>query len=211
KSRQQCLMPNGITSQDAALVAQHVVNIITLTTDQQAAAHTAGLPDITSLDAAFIAQWVVGICGAAMNHAGEWRFRRSSETMWTTGTSFYSYPSGVLDQNLTGQDFRAVILGDVTGDWSPTGPNRPMGQSESSSSVRAMLPITEASAGSIISVPFRLSELEGQGVLSYQFDVRYDPAVITPRQVPIDLTGTNAANLGVAYNIPEPGLLKVAV
>ena len=131
--------------------------------------------------------------------------------MWMTSTSFYDYPSGVLDQNLTGQDFKAVILGDVTGDWSPTGPNRPMGVSESSEAVLATLPVTEASAGSNVSIPFRLANLGAQGVLSYQFDVRYDPTVIAPSQVPVDLTGTNAANLAVAYNVAEPGLLKVAV
>jgi hypothetical protein len=117
----------------------------------------------------------------------------------------------VIDQNLVGQDFRALLMGDVSGDWLPTGPNGPQGPGEGGNAVQASLPVTEAAAGASVAVPFRLAALGGQGVTSYQFDVQYDPTVIAPQPEAVDLTGTNAANLLVVYNVIQPGLLKVAV
>ena len=45
------MMPNGIFSNDASLIAQHVVQLITLNAVQQRAADVSGLNNISSFDA----------------------------------------------------------------------------------------------------------------------------------------------------------------
>ena len=63
---------NGeITSYDAALVAQHVVGIITLNAEQMVRADVSGNGSVTSFDAALIAQYVVGIIDEFPVEGGE--------------------------------------------------------------------------------------------------------------------------------------------
>ena len=67
--------PNGIFANDAGLVSQHVVGLITLSPDQQIAGKVAGplTPELSALDAAFIAQKTVGLC-SGNNLSGQWVF-----------------------------------------------------------------------------------------------------------------------------------------
>ena len=48
-------------------------------------------------------------------------------------------------------------------------------------------------------------------IISYEFDLRYDPLVIRPKANPVDLTGSVSRGLSVVVNDKESGLLKVAV
>ncbi len=111
RTAQPCLPagPNGIFSNDAALISQHVVGLITLNADQLLAADVSNFHAISSFDAALIAQKVVGIC-SGLNHSGEWVFTPAS----------VPHPGGVAG-SLT-ENYRAVMIGDVSGDWNPIGP-----------------------------------------------------------------------------------------
>ena len=60
-------------------------------------------------------------------------------------------------------------------------------------------------------IPFRIDDLGGIGVGSYQFDLIYDPSVITPADAAASITGAMDESLTVVSNSPSPGLLKVAV
>ena len=101
-------MLNGIFANDAALISQHVVGLITLTPDQLIAADVSNFHAIPSFHAALIAQKVVGIC-SGLNHSGEWVFTPAS----------VPHPGGVVG-SLT-ENYTAVMIGDVNGDWSPRG------------------------------------------------------------------------------------------
>ena len=201
RTAQPCLPagPNGIFSNDAALISQHVVSLITLTPDQLIAADVSGFHAISSFDAALIAQKVVGICGG-LNHSGEWVFSPSS----------VDHPGGVIG-SLT-ENYRAVMIGDVSGDWSPIGPRpaepiRRFGVPD----VKASVPVMKAAAGAEVVIPFRIDDLGGIGVGSYQFDLIYDPSVITPADAAASIAGTMDESLTIVSNSPLPGLLKVAV
>ena len=50
-----------------------------------------------------------------------------------------------------------------------------------------------------------------KGIISYEFDLRYDPTVIQPLPVPVDITGTVSIGLVALVNAKEPGLLRVVV
>ena len=104
------------------------------------------------------------------------------------------------------------MLGDVNGDWSPTGPLRPAERPiASADSPSASLPDIAASARSEVSIPFSIANLRGKTVGSYQFDVEYDPTVIRPAEIAASVAGTLDESLSVVSNSPSPGLLKVAV
>jgi hypothetical protein len=69
----------------------------------------------------------------------------------------------------------------------------------------------DAETGSIVTIPFKIENLKGAGVVAYQFDVEYDPAVLEPVDNAAEIVGTVGEGLSVVSNSPEPGVLKVAV
>jgi hypothetical protein len=164
---------------------------------------------LSSFDAALIAQKVVALC-TAQNHAGEWKF-------YTTPMPFAN-PLFIADgqSNFSNKNYRAYLLGDVDGlGWTAAGGNRPaprhQGEGAANSAV-ASLPNMNAQPGEANTVPLRIDNLGDTGITSYQFDINYDPAVLTPAQAAaVSLAGTNAGNLSIAFNTTQPGLIKVAV
>jgi len=192
--------PNGIFSNDAALIARHVVHLITLSPDQVIAGTVNGfnLP-ISSFDAALIAQKIVGVCSAD-NHTGEWTFTPPN----------IEHPGGVNGQIV--ENYRAVLLGDVSGDWDPLGLAAP-GESfvTDTNAITVSVPVISAVSGSQILIPLRLDGLRERTVESLQFDISYDPAVITPGDPGATLQGAVDQGLSIVSNSPTPGLLKVAI
>jgi hypothetical protein len=112
---------NGITSNDAARVAQHVTGVVPLPTDiQKVAADVSNNGALSSNDAAKIAQYVAGITPLLPpNLAGTWRFFVPPGPTFPIGSSpmVRSYSSVAQETN---QDFVAVLGGDVTGNWMNT-------------------------------------------------------------------------------------------
>jgi hypothetical protein len=196
KPTQQCNVSNGIFSNDASLVSQFVVGIIQFTPDQLTAAKAGGTGTVSAFDAGVIARKVVGLCTHA---AGQFRFMPANK----------GYASVVT--NIGGEDYTAVMLGDVNGDWSPTGANRPAPLSTDTDAVRVSIPNAVAATGTALNVPIRIDQLRATGINSYQFDIVYDPAVIEPQDIAADLRGTLSDTLSVVTNVPTPGLLKAAV
>lgn len=98
---------NGITSFDAARIAQHVSGSTTLTGNQLIVADTSGNGQVTSFDAAQIAQYASG--GSGMQ-TGTWKFLPQSRNYETVTTA------------ITGQDYQALLMGEVSGNWTPPAP-----------------------------------------------------------------------------------------
>jgi hypothetical protein len=94
----------GVNSLDATRIQQHRVGLITLTPNQLIAADTDGSGAVNSLDATRIQQRAVGII--AQNIIGQWKFVPSSKQ--------YNSISG----NVTGEDYQAVLVGEVSGNWA---------------------------------------------------------------------------------------------
>lgn len=194
---------NGITSFDAAQIAQHVVGIITLNTCQQTAADTSGNGQITSFDAAFIAQYVVGITNPD-NKTGTWKFLPPSR----------SYTS--LSGNQTAQNFDAVLMGELTGNWAPTGGNNLLaGESLnhqrvlSPTQVAISLPQISAATGSSVTIPITVGDLTGRNFISFDFDLTYDASVLQAQSSPTDSTDTLARDLTITANATA-GRLRVS-
>jgi hypothetical protein len=95
---------NGINSLDATRIQQYRVGLITLSAAQLVAADTDNSGTINSLDATRIQQYQVGI--QSNNIIGQWKFLPTSRQ--------YSPLTG----NLTGENYQAVLVGEVSGNWT---------------------------------------------------------------------------------------------
>jgi hypothetical protein len=199
RTMQLCDTQNGVLIDDAALVSEYVVGLTPLSTTQKLAAKVSGTAtaNISSFDAALIAQKSVGICDSP-NISGRWGF--------APGTYVHN-PVSVHTDNYT-----AYLMGDVNGDWSSSAvPNVASRESSSPNAVRASLPVGNAQPGTEVTVPFRIDNLNGKSLNSYQFSVAYDPAVLVPADESANVDGTLSGNLNAVYNTPTPGMLRVGV
>ncbi|MBK8465150.1 MAG: hypothetical protein IPL32_04905 [Chloracidobacterium sp.] len=222
---------NGISSGDAARVAQHVAGTSFITSDRQKiAADVTNNGALSSTDAAQIARFVSGL-GPPIGLTGQWRF-------FVPDPGFPTFPIGPSPQtriydpvagNITGQDYIGILVGEVTGNWNPTAA-RPAGTvnggqwavdrdlnaecgvgNAECKAVTVDLPQLVSSADKEIVVPVNVQGIADKGVISYEFDLRYDPSVMQPVGDGVDVNGTVSRGLSVVTNAAEPGLLRVVV
>jgi hypothetical protein len=214
---------NGsISGLDAARVAQHVAGLITLTANQQIAGDATGNGSLSGLDAARIAQYAAGLTNPGI--AGQWKFLPPSR----------SYPN--VTGPITGENYEAILVGEVTGNWSPPFQPRPgdiaEGQETGIESKivtapaapdhidasgkhgfdRVAVELAEPGAttvGNAIEVPLRISDTTARGIVAYQFDIRFDPALLTPAEFPTNAAGTMSDGWSIVYGIQEPGRIRV--
>lgn len=117
----------GVTGYDAALVAQSAVGMISLSPMQRIAGDVSANCAVTAYDAALIAQNVAGL--APVLPAGPWIFIPEKETItdanWCSPPLCLTHTPLAMDRD--GQDFVAVPVGDVSGNWNPAeGATRPL-------------------------------------------------------------------------------------
>jgi hypothetical protein len=114
---------DSITSFDAALIAQHAVEIVTLSENQQIAGDVSGNGGLTAFDASLVAQFSVALIDhfdVAVATGSDWRYLRcdsyASATSHDCDSAIYTHAplAGPVED-----DFYAVLYGDVTGNWEP--------------------------------------------------------------------------------------------
>ena len=190
---------NGaISAFDSARLVQYITsNDPNLTAAQQFVADVSGTGGISSFDAALIARYVAGL-GTLTGSTGNWIFNPTSNFHASVAT------------DVTGEDYSALLMGDVTGNWGDPSPFRPaiggFGP-ERSAVVRA--PRLSTATDKDIIVPIAIRGAANKDIISYEFDLRYDPSVIQPQARPAELAGTVSDALSVIANATEPGLLKI--
>ncbi|MGD9590115.1 MAG: cohesin domain-containing protein [Pyrinomonadaceae bacterium] len=190
---------NGITGLDAALISQHVVNLITLNANQLAAADVSNNGTVSGLDAAYISQWVVNLPNPGIT--GTWRFIPTSRNYANVNTA------------QTNQDYVGILMGEVTGNWvAPLlRPEAIIREVDAKKAIRVEAPVLRADPGTEVEIPLSIRDISGKGVAAYQFDIEYDPDVLEPRKAAATLAGTISEGMMVTSNSPEPGLLKIVV
>ena len=98
----------GISAYDASLVLQHDAGSAILTGAAATAADVDSDGSITAMDAFYILQKAVDLITLPFPGSGVvWKFQPASR----------SYPG--LSGNLVDQDYTAILLGDVSGNWAP--------------------------------------------------------------------------------------------
>lgn len=189
---------NSITSLDAAKIAQHVAGVAPLVGFQSLVADVSGNGSVSSFDAGEIANFVVLTSPAG--RTGKWKFLPEG----------IAYPA--MTSSITGQDYVGLLLGEVSGNWYDSS-GRPANRSNGGpgKNVSVSIPRSIALVNKEIIVPVRVSGVANQDVIAYEFDLRYDPAVLQPDGIGIDLARTVSGGLTAVTNVKEPGLMRVAV
>lgn len=189
---------NGaVSGLDSALIAQYVVGLGSLNSTQQTVADVSGTGGITSFDAALIARYAALLPNAGSS--GTWRFTPVSTP----------YPN--VNTNYTGQNYTALLMGDVTGNWGDPASHTKglMPSADKATGVRAAH--VNASPGSEVLVPVTIGDLSGKNVLAYQFEISYDPAIIQPAQNAVETEKSMSGDMSVTVNTATPGILRVVV
>ncbi|MFN0277018.1 MAG: cohesin domain-containing protein [Pyrinomonadaceae bacterium] len=188
---------NGISSFDAARVAQHVAGAPNpqLSGNQLIVADTSNNGSITSFDAGLIARYVVA--NPPFGIAGNWIFVPASR----------NYTS--VNGDISSQDYSALLMGEVSGDWNNTGA-RPAPAGPVSNAFVSLPTLTTSTNGEVI-VPVSIRGAADKQIIAYEFDLRYDPSVLQPQADPVDLAGSSSRHLTAVVNAETPGLLRVAV
>lgn len=75
--------------------------------------------------------------------------------------------------------------------------------------VPVSMPTLSASPGALIVVPVTTGDLTGQGVISYDFNVDFNPTVLAPASPPYDTVGTLSNTMTVTPNPNFPGHLII--
>jgi hypothetical protein len=68
-----------------------------------------------------------------------------------------------------------------------------------------------ASTDKEIVIPVSVQGAADKEIISYEFNLRYDPTVIQPLENPVDVAGTVSRGLMAVANPYEPGLLRVVI
>ena len=95
---------NGISSFDAGLIALHVAGITPLTGNQLLVTDTSGNGTVSSFDAGQVASYAAAVPGSGST--GNWIFIPANRY----------YPS--VTSNITGEHFVALLMGEVSGNWT---------------------------------------------------------------------------------------------
>ena len=172
-----------------------------LTNNQSIAADVNGDGFATSFDASLIQQFRVGL--QAGNPVGTWIFIPVNRT--------YPNPN---QSNLSGQDYSAILLGDVTGDYVTSSTDAPERTDEKkkatdreslsetlAGTVQVTLPTATKAPADNFDVPVTVGDLSGMNVTSFDFDLLYDPTVIQPQTMQTNGVGTLSAACGTFSNV----------
>ena len=112
---------NGITSNDAARIANYVAFSTPFTTIQRVAADVSNNNSVSSNDSAIIAQFVAGI-RPLMSNINAWRFFVPPGPTFPVGAS----PTTITTCDTSAgscinQNFIGILVGEVSGNWTNTG------------------------------------------------------------------------------------------
>lgn len=214
---------NGVSSFDATLVLRYVASGGTepFTANQKTAADTNNDGSITSFDATQILRFVAsGNSGASSGVAGSWKFVASFRT-YGQATNSYS-----------GENYDAILVGDVNGDWSPIAASPAeatltednqidlLGQTDHPQ-VRVSLPeFARFERGAATVVPLIFTNNSGAPISSFNFAVGYDSKLLQPDAEAVDVAEvlsndagcavvtdqTTAGRIGIAVSCPRIGI-----
>jgi hypothetical protein len=220
-SKPAILVPSaaGIDTTDITRLLTHLADPpnSTLTNCQERAADTSANGLINTTDLTNLLSYVALSSPTVNNHTGEWRFCKSGTTGPPGGSCS---PTDLINllSDTTGRDFDAILLGEISGDWTPAGPapdaiTTALGAGEGSTSVSTQaanksnpvpnivtpvpltLPTTTVVApiGAGFNVPVTIGTVTPSGgmqVTGFILQFTYDPAILSVQNPVFSTAGT---------------------
>ena len=192
-----------ITAYDASLVLQAAAGLLSLSSEEELAADVNRNNSVTSMDGSFILQKSVDLISTPFPGAGR---------VWDFVPDSRSYD--LINDNLAGQDFTAILIGDVSGNWQAPPPEPPnvagtFGSVEHllSNTVVLTLPEVEGSAGQQVQMPLQI-DLDGESIYSANLVLTYDSAELSVEEV---VPGSPIDGMSFVANSNEPGVIQIGV
>ena len=190
---------NGVTTADITLIRRHVLGLTLLDSPYKVmAGDVNGSDSVTTADITLIRRLILGT--ATTFSGGLWRFVPSDEAFantakpWTA-TRMRQYAS-LASGTLSGQDFKAIKLGDVNGSWkAPTATTGSLLKSKAKG--RLTVGKVRAEAGKTVTIPVSLAGVDQLG--SVQMTLSWDANAASYEGVEgLALGGLSQENLGLA-------------
>ena len=168
---------NGVTTADITLIRRHVLGLALLDSPHKVmAGDVNGSDSVTTADITLIRRLILGL--STNFTAGLWRFVPSDEVIsdptkpWTS-SRMRRYAS-VAAGDLTGQDFKAIKLGDVNGSWKlPIAGAGALDRSKAKPRARLSLGEVSVATGEVAGFKVRADGFPP--VSSVQFSLKWDP------------------------------------
>jgi hypothetical protein len=192
---------NGITAYDASLALQHAAGLAPLSGYGATAADVNRNGAISSMDAFYILQGAVDLIPLPFPGAG---------IVWAFDPATRSYPA--LNSNQAGQDFTAVLLGDISGSWSA--PPALAAAATPTVGPAVTLTVLTKPADPAGQTAVELA-VDAGAVPLYSLDLALayacQPGPCTPAAVTAVQPGPLADGLAHAANLEEAGLVRIAL
>lgn len=188
---------NGISAYDASFALQYDVGLITLSESQAIAADVNSNGYINSMDAAYILQKTAGLISLPFPGSGVvWKFNPTSRII----------PE--LTGDISSQDFTAILLGDISGNWVDPGKAlNNVGNEITTGSAILTIPVVNTLPGGSIDVPINLDILDAE-LFGADLTITYDPTHVSISNVRI---GSLAIGWSLVSNLTEPGVVRIAM
>ncbi|NOZ63230.1 MAG: T9SS type A sorting domain-containing protein [Calditrichaeota bacterium] len=218
---------NSISAFDASYILREVVGLISLEPFQKIAADVSGNGSISAFDASYVLRYVVNLINE-FPVGDDWTFVPTSfavdENNWNSAPNFLRYEP--LNSNQTDQNFKAIVFGDVSGNWSAPGlelaavpkvttgfASVKWGKIQRLSAQQIIVPIKVDVSGDLLSAEMELSFDSGllhlQDVaLGKKFDLFYVDYQLHENVLKIALAGAkpvnaNAEILELKFDVPD--------
>ncbi len=186
----------GISSYDASRILEHAAGITTLTGHAAMAADVNRNGLIDSMDAFYVLQMAASLIDVPFPGAG---------SVWMFDPATRNYPN--LSAHQTGQNFVAILVGDVSGNWTPPeGPGAPTDDGQTPAAV--VLPAVSSGLGETQMVSLHVTP-GTRPFKSADIVITYDPAVTTP--VTAQKGPVLPADWALVANLATPGTIRLAM
>jgi alpha-tubulin suppressor-like RCC1 family protein len=180
----------GISAYDASLILQKAADLISLSGAQAVAADVDGSGSIDAMDASYVLQRAAGLINLPFQGKGKvWEFMPKERTYTN------------LSNDLIYQNFTAVLVGDVSGNWSSSGGI--LGANVAEFAVDTLRVEPSSTFQIPVMVNMGDSSLYGSEVV-----INYDNSLFTALSVE---KAEKTSNFSIAYNLSTPGTIKVAL
>jgi hypothetical protein len=185
--------------------------LVTLSAHEVLAADVNRSGAVTAMDAAHILEKSVGLIDGPFPGAGR---------LWDFAPQQRSYP--LLNSDRANQNFTAVLIGDVSGNWQAGAPGPQLQGAQLQGAqlqgaqlqgaqlqglVGLSLPEITASQGDSGTLPLSVERM-GSDIFSLDLVLTYDPALLRIESV---TAGDAAGNMGLAANLEEAGIVRVGL
>ena len=194
------LASQGIDGGDVVALRRHVLSITPLSGCRLSAADSNSDTFVDGGDVVPLRRFVLQFATLTAN-VGQWRFNPASRT----------YVSPIANQ--TNQNYDAFVIGDTTGDVTPTSPTGGSPKAPSSPTVVASVSLPNANVANTVTtftVPVMTSAIDpADNLVSFQGSFTFDSSVVTFQASPASKAGlTSGAIWSVQGNVTGAGTVK---